>query len=228
MKYTIMHVNDRAKENMSINKQILQDFEYVDIKYFNGNTGNGWDILNDMKIPLDRWNPYDGRKSKPLPGEYGIWVSTIIFLEYIVKNNIDKLLVLEDDIILHKDFVKNFNKCISELPTNFSFLSFYSFDGHNELTEETDIGLNYIHRSWNQPSAMQATIYSLDGAKKILKAVKRKGIEYTNDCFIFEQSRTKVIHGYSVKKNKLKFLEHDYKNIKSLIDPDNFRDVGLE
>lgn len=223
IKYSIMHVNDRAKENMDRNKSILKNFEYVDIEYFNGNTGNGWDILNDMKIPLNKWKPYDGRTFNPLPGEYGIWVSTIRFMQYMIDNNIDKLLVLEDDVYLFDDFVENFNKCINELPETFSLLSFYAFDEHNEVTEETDLGLEYIHRSWNQPSGMQATLYSLDGVKKILKVLKRKGIEYTNDCFIFEQSRLQVIEGYSIKKNGLVFLDHDYKNIKSLIDPDNLR-----
>lgn len=226
-KYSIMHVNDRAKENINRNKQILKDFEYVDIEYFNGNTGNGWDVLNDMKIPLNRWKPYDGRTFDPMPGEYGVWVSTVRVLEYIINNNLESLLVIEDDVVLAEDFVYNLNLCIKELPETFSFLSLFSFEEHNEVTEETDIGLEYIHRSWNQPSAMQATLYSLDGAKKILKVLKRKGIEYTNDCFIFEQSRLKVIEGYSVKKNVLQFLSHDYKNIKSLIDPDDKRMTQL-
>lgn len=223
MKYSIMHINDRAKENMEYNKNILKEFEYCNIEYFDGIKGNAWDVLNDMKIPLNKWNPYDGRTSPPLAGEYGVWVSTIYFFEYMIKNNIDKMILLEDDILLKESFIENFNLCLEELPENFDFLSLYYFQEHNSLDENTDIGLKYIHKSNNQYSAGQATLYSLAGAKKIIKVLKRKGIEYTSDCFIFNQSHLGVINGYSIKPDLLSFLEHDNKKILSLIDPENLR-----
>jgi hypothetical protein len=57
--------------------------------------------------------------------------------------------------------------------------------------------------------------------------VKRKGIQYTSDCFIFEQSRLGFISGYSIIPGVKKYLQHKYKNIKSLIDPDNIREVKM-
>lgn len=224
MKYCIIHVNDRSKDNMEYNKNILSSFEYVDdIEFFNGNTGNAWDVLNHRGIKLDVWNPYDGREMPPLPGELGIWVSLINTLEYIVNNHIEKMLVLEDDIKLNLNFVHNLSLCINDLPDNFDFLSLYYFTGQNAITELTDLGLTHIHRSSNQYSAGQATIYSLSGAKKILKLVKRKGIEYTTDCFIFKQSHLGFIDGYSIIPDNLLFLQHDNKSVLSLIDPTNIR-----
>lgn len=224
MKYCIMHVDDRAKEFMDYNKNILQDFEYVeDIVFFNGNKGNACDVLNYKGIKQDVWSPYDGRTFPPLPGELGIWVSTINTLEYIVDNKIDSMLVLEDDIKLQPDFVDNLKMHLKELPESFDFLSLYYFKEHNQVTELTDIGLKYIHLSYNQYSAMQATVYSYAGAKKLLKLIKRKGLEYTNDCFIFRQSLEKLVNGYSIKGSNDLFLLHEYKNIKSLIDPNNER-----
>lgn len=224
MKYCIIHVNDRAKDNMEYNKNILSSFDYVeDIEFFNGNTGNAWDVLNHREIKLDVWNPYDGRKMLPLPGELGIWVSLINTLEYIVNHQIEKMLVLEDDIKLDSNFIHNLNLCIDELPENFDFLSLYYFNGQNEITQTTDLGLKNIHRSNNQYSAGQATIYSLLGAKKILKLVKRKGIEYTTDCFIFKQSHLGFIDGYSITPDNLLFLQHDNRSVLSLIDPTNIR-----
>ena len=100
MKYTIIHVNDRAKAQMDKNKQILKNFEYVDsIPFFNGNTENALDVLNHLKIRTDVWNPYDRRSFPPLPGEYGIWISTINVWDYIINNNVDQMLVLEDDVV---------------------------------------------------------------------------------------------------------------------------------
>lgn len=227
MKYTIIHVNDRCIENINHNKLILNDFQYInDIDFFNGNTGNAWDILNHRKINQNAWMPYDGRSFPPLPGELGIWVSTMNIWQYIVDNKIEKMLVLEDDILLKNDFIDNFNRCLKELPDDFDFLSLYYFSEHNEESEKTEIGLNFIQKSHNQYSAGQATLYSYAGAKKLLKLVHRKGIEYTTDCFIFRQSLEGLVNGYSIKGLNDTFLTHTYTKIKSLIDPENTRNTN--
>jgi GR25 family glycosyltransferase involved in LPS biosynthesis len=226
MKYTIVHINDRSKENMDYNKSILSDFEYVkDIEFFNGNEGNAWDVINHKEIRQDVWSPYDGRSFPPLPGELGIWVSTINVWEYIIDNDIDMFLMLEDDIRISKDFVLNLQLCLNDLPKDFDFLSLYYFEEQNNFDEGTDIGSKYIHKALTQYSAGQAMIYSNAGAKKLLKVLKRKGIQYTADCFIFRQCHEEVVNGYSVIPDNLVFLEHDYKNIKSTIDPENQRSV---
>lgn len=227
MKYTIIHVNDRCVDLMNENKNILKSFDYVDdIVFFNGNVGNASDILNDKGISQDVWSPYDGRQTSPLPGELGIWVSTLNCWQYMVDNNIETLLMLEDDISLNKNFVKNLKLCLKDLPKNFDFLSLFYFEDQNKLTEDTDIKSKYIHRASNQYSAGQAIMYSLKGAKKMLKLIRRKGLEYTADCFIFEQARLGFVNGYSIVPNNLSFLDHKNKEIISIIDPDNFRNTN--
>ena len=76
MKYTIMHINDRAKKLIDENKTILSSFKYVDsIPFFNGLNSNPWDELAARNINVSSWSPYDGRTSDPLTGELGIWIS---------------------------------------------------------------------------------------------------------------------------------------------------------
>jgi GR25 family glycosyltransferase involved in LPS biosynthesis len=226
MKYTIIHVNDRSIKNINKNKKILSSFEYIDdIVFFNGNIGNSWDVINHKGIPQDRWKPYDGRSHPPLPGELGVWVSTINAWEYMLDNKIDRMLVLEDDVILQEDFIKKLDVCLKELPKDFDFLSLYYFTEHNQVDENTEIGSEYVHRANNQYSAGQATVYTYECARKLLKVLKRKGIEYTTDCFLFKQAHEFVVNGYSIKKEQNYFLKHDYKKIKSLIDPTNIRDT---
>lgn len=228
MKYTIIHVNDRAKKNMDHNKLILKDFDYIDdIEFFNGNKGNGKDVLNHIGIPLNVWSPYDGRTTDPLPGEYGIWVSTINLWQYIIKNKIDKMLVLEDDILLKKFFLDNFYKYIKDLPEDFDFLSLYYFKEQNKKSNETEIGSELIQKSNKQYSAAQAMLYSYSGAKKLFNLVHRKGIEYTTDCFIYRQALEGLINGYSIKGPYNLFLTHTFKDIKSIIDPNNFRNTDI-
>jgi GR25 family glycosyltransferase involved in LPS biosynthesis len=207
MKYTIIHVNDRAKDAMNYNKNILKNFEYIDtINFFNGNLGNAWDVINHKGIRQDVWNPYDGRTLPPFPGELGIWVSTLNVWQYIVNNKIDQMLVLEDDITLQDNFIENFYTAIKDLPIDFDFLSLYYFNDQNKIDLNLSVNSNKIQKSHNQYSAGQAIIYSYAGAKKLLNCVLRKGIEYTTDCFIFRQSLEGLVEGYSITEKNDTFL----------------------
>ena len=224
-----MHVNNRAIKQMSHNKSILKNFEYVDdVKFINGNTDNALAMLKARRVPIDVWAPYDDRVSPPLPGEYGIWISTINLWEYIVKNDIDKLLVLEDDVILEEDAPKIIEQCLLELPPKWDFLSLYYFNDQNEVSKDSDIDKKYIHKSINQHSAAQAMVYSKAGAQKLLKLIKRKGMEYTNDCFIYEQGKVADVNGFSIIPTSRKILTHTFDEVQSIIDPDNYRHVALE
>jgi GR25 family glycosyltransferase involved in LPS biosynthesis len=211
---------------MDHNKKILKNFEYIkDIKFFDGRLGKAWDVLNDRGIRQDVWAPYDGRLAPPLPGELGVWVSTLAVFDYIVENDVQELLVLEDDIKLNHDFVERFSACLQDLPDNYDFLSLHWFDGHNEKSEETDIGSRYIHRSYNQYSGGQAMLYSLRGARRLKTLAQRLGIVYTSDCFIFRQSLDRTISGFSVVKETGHLLAHDNINVASTIDPENLRNI---
>lgn len=228
MKYTIIHIDDRAIQNIESNIKTLGGYEYIkDIEFFDGSSGNAWDVINHRGIRTDVWKPYDGRTFPPLPGEYGIWESTIRVLEYIVANDIDMLLVIEDDVLLYSNAEKKIDLVISETPKDFDFISLYSFIGQNQTSDSSLIGSNIIHRSINQPAGAQAMIYSKSGAEKLLKIIRRKGLEYTSDCFIFEQGRLGFLSGYSIIPGSLKILTHNYKTIKSSIDPDNIRLVDM-
>jgi GR25 family glycosyltransferase involved in LPS biosynthesis len=219
-----MHVNDRAKDHMDHNRNILANFEYLDdVEYFDGNSGDGLDVLNQKKIKTDVWNPYDGRQFLPLPGEYGIWVSTLSVWDYIIDNDLDSLLVLEDDITLNKNAEKIIKLLVTELPANWDFLSMYSFEDQNAFDKNTNINSKYIHKSTNQPAAAQAILYSNSGAKKLKNLLYEKGIEYTNDCFIHRQSIIGAVNGYSVIPGAADILVHENNKIESIIDPKSLR-----
>jgi GR25 family glycosyltransferase involved in LPS biosynthesis len=223
MKYSIIKIDSRSENLISTNMNILKDFVFVDnIDYVDARTTDCKDVLDRYGIKVN-WSPYDKRTGNPLPGELGIWVSTINTWKYIVNNNVDMLLVLEDDIVLHNDFVNRFNECIKDLPKNFDFFSLYYFNEHFLLEEETEIGSEYLHKSDNQYSAAQGILYSNSGAKKLLKLVTKLGIDYTCDCFIYKKAKLRILNGYSLKKNNDFLLTHENKSVKSIIDPKNIR-----
>ena len=226
MKYTIVKIDDRAEKNIIDTKKILAKFEYIDnISFFDSRTHNPNDRLSSIGIRQDVWNPYDGRIFPPLPGELGVWISTINILEYIVLNKIDKILVLEDDAIISKKFIKLLDGCLGDLPDSFDFLSLSYPKEQNAFSDTTDIGSKNIHRSFNQYANATGMIYSLSGAQKILTLVKRIGIEYTSDCFIFKKSHEGYLNGYSIIPEQHYLIQHNPSAFKSLIDPDNLRET---
>lgn len=221
--YTIARINDRSKENIKKNKNILKNLKYVDdIDFFNGLEFDGEKKLLDLGIDITTWNPYDGRKSKPLPGEYGAMVTKINTLKYMLDKSLSNLLFFEDDIILDEKFYKKFFLCLKELPKDFDFLSLYYFEDQNYITTKSEINLKYIHKSINQYAGTQIMYYSLIGANKILDLLYKKGMQYTADCFIFEQSRLGLLNGYSIKPNFLILGKQD-NSLKSMVDSENIR-----
>lgn len=228
MKYTIVHVNDRCRDQIISNKKMLFSFEYVDdIEFVNGNTVDAKAIIHKHGISTATWRPYDGRSSDPLPGEFGVWCSLINVWDKIIESNMESLLVLEDDSILSDGADSYLSLIMNELPDEWDFLSLFYFEDQNDFDKSTDIGKNYIHKSTNQLSGGVAFVFSNAGAKKIKKILKRVGLEYTSDCFIFHHAILGSLNGYSLKKSSQKFVGHSFSKTGSVIDPNNLRNVDL-
>jgi hypothetical protein len=98
--YSITSINDNRIENINKIKSIMGD-GYLDIKKFN--SGNTEDIEEFKSMyPNFNLNCYldepayitqDHRKS----GEIGCWMSNFHIWNYIVQNNIDFMVAIEDD-----------------------------------------------------------------------------------------------------------------------------------
>jgi GR25 family glycosyltransferase involved in LPS biosynthesis len=224
MKYTIVHVNDRAKDLIAQNKEKLNSFEYVDlIPFFNGTVDNPWDELTKKGISTSTWKPAAGRTSDPLPGELGIWISYLNIFEYIIKTNTQQILVIEDDAEIKDNAPLEIYTLIKELPESWDFLSLYHSDNQNRLTLESNIGSDKIHKSINQLSSTVAMVYSYSFAKKFLKLVNEKGIKDTIDDFLYFEAAQGALNGYSIIPNTNQIVFHEDKTIKSVIDPNNMR-----
>lgn len=224
IEYTIIKIGNRADFYVKKNVELLKDFRRItDIEFVDGREIDASSILLEKGINIDAWNPYDGRRFPPMPSEFGIWATTVNIFEYAIKNSINDLLVLEDDIELEDDFVEKLNLCLEELPTNYDYLSLFSLPEQNQVTEESDINKKYIHKSINQPASACATLYSLSGALKILQAMRAMGMEYTSDCFVHNLSKLGIVDGYSIKTSEISLMHLPKEHIPSIIDPQGRR-----
>ena len=231
MDYTIISVSDRAIENIANNKKILDEknFNFHQLVFFNGNSEDSdpFEELKSMGYNTSSWSPVDGRKSPMLKTEAATWISNIRIYEYIVKNKIKNFLILEDDILLHPDFVERLDLFVKELPKDYDFLSLFYMKAHNKKSKEVDLGLQYIQKSDNQKAGYQATLFSYVGAKKMLRLLQKRGLVYTNDCTLFFFAQNKMLNGYSKTRNSPRMLSHDI-SLKSEIDPENYRKLNLK
>jgi GR25 family glycosyltransferase involved in LPS biosynthesis len=217
--YTIISVSDRCVENVYKTKNALNKHTYHEISFFNGNKEDSGKELFDRGIRV-RWKPFDGRKNPPLSSELGVWISHINILNYIVKNKIKLMMVLEDDAILEKNFEGVVLKSLSEAD-KFDFVSLYYSDDDHHKKLDVDSEMFFLEKTYNQYSGGPGLIYSLSGAKKILKILKKMGVEYTVDCCLFEWARLGMLSAYRLKKDFF-VISHSTSSV-SEIDSGNYR-----
>ena len=225
MKYCIINAVPGREDNVSKTKHTLKDFtEIQGIKYYDTTTDDYIDYIKNNEITIS--DSYQFLENAQL----AIWATTISILNYIVDNDIDSLLVLEDDAVLLDDFVEVYSKCVDDLPTTFDLFSAYSLKfiygdnqilQHNFLRDECDIGSKYIHKAYDAAAGCQAMLYSLSGAKTILKSIKNDGINTDSDIFIFERCRSKTFDSYIIRPDVPETIRHGM--FKSTIDPQNKR-----
>jgi GR25 family glycosyltransferase involved in LPS biosynthesis len=198
MDYTILAVSERCSLNVKKNKELLRDWKYNEIEFFNGNIKDPFVEIKNKNIQIS-WNPFDGRKTPPLNPEIGEWVSHLNILDYIHKNKIKYLVVLEDDAILLENFQETVLSAIKE-SKGFDFISLYFHNADNKKPINVDAKMNFLEKTNMQHAYIQGLVYSFRGAHKILKFLEKAPIEYTIDCTLFEWSRKRVLEGYRLKE----------------------------
>jgi GR25 family glycosyltransferase involved in LPS biosynthesis len=224
MKYTVVSISDKRKDNIYNIHSVMSGggHEFVgDIEFVDGRSVNAFKLLNDFGIRTDVYAPDDGRLEPMTAGEAGCWMSHIRALEFIAKDELSELLVLEDDAIISESFINFLESCFSDLPKDYDFLSFYREDSQNFISIESDIGSNFIHRALAQKSGTVAMLYSINGAKNIFKVARRMGTTYNIDSILYRNSISGFLQGFVVRPDIDNEVGHG--EYESMIDPTNFR-----
>lgn len=165
---------ERSKDRKDRLKEIMKDYNY---SYFNGIDGKNTDI-SELK---NRIFPEDSQRSS---GEIGCALSHFLLWEKILKQDIDKILILEDDIIISpefKDIVYNM-----EYPDNFDMI-FLGNCGSGEFNQNRHVYFSkdkYKLHTSNWFACLHAYIVSKQGAKKLVEYFQKYKINEPVDITI--------------------------------------------
>lgn len=220
LKYAIISINDRAKDNTDNTKKILSNYEKLNIRCVNGHIEPINDIMLELSIHKNNW-----QWVSPKNGEIGLWLTNILLYKKMIEEDIDMCLLIEDDCILLENFVNNFENLLKDLPKDFDFLSLaFPQNSHYLYKDDAEIGLENICLAKYNHFGTQCILWSKSGAKKMLDHVKLTGITHPIDLYMYGYLCTNdIINGYSIKPTADRMIVHGYDIYKSTIDLDGKR-----
>jgi GR25 family glycosyltransferase involved in LPS biosynthesis len=186
-------LTNRANEKLSEDFSMLETPTIVlktedDVKEF----------FKDEKIKFDPagWNGRGWRI-----GEFAIWASNFTAWKNFYKTDHDMLMLIEDDIVLSKNFNDKLIDYIDELPSDWDFFTVYypptGNDRYDKERESLDVGQENICRVYQSWSCL-CYIVSKQGAKKLLQQVKNN-VNGPIDHWLFYN---KNLNGYAIKLDK--------------------------
>lgn len=214
--YTILKINDRANKTLEPLHQLLQkDFTYHNIEFVNYKTTNVDDFFSSRGIKQNWIADLWGLLPTTSPSELAVTASHLVAMEYLIKNNLDQLIVFEDDVILDSNFIGILTNCFKDLPKDYDFLADSTIiPNHQEFcTEERsiNIGSNFICKAHLQNSHTGFMLYSKTGAQKILEFYRKYGLICSIDTFLFWLARRGDLDAYTTfYSNKLLYQKDIY------------------
>lgn len=204
--FTVFHVDGETevlKKRGILTKratqQLTEDFtiintptilikDYEDVKKF----------FKNEEIKIDPFgHSGDGWKF----GELGVWASNYTAWKNFVNTDHDMLMLMEDDIVLNKNFNIKLKEYIRELPEEWDFFTVYipsfgniRYDVHKKSLDIGKENICKVYQSWS----CLCYIVSKDGAKKLLDQVKQP-VKSPIDHWLFYNEN---LNGYAIKLEK--------------------------
>ena len=183
----------RAKEKL---KENFSEFQTPTIIMRNNEEIK--EFYKNAKIKI---NPkgFEGNGWKP--GELGIWASNLTAWENFAKSDYDYIILMEDDIVLQKDFNNKLINYMDELPDDWDVFTAYAPPTGNVRykvsRKDLFIGKDNVCRVYQSWSCL-CYVVSKSGAKKLLKEVK-KNVGSPIDHYLFYNKNLSV---YTMKMEK--------------------------
>jgi GR25 family glycosyltransferase involved in LPS biosynthesis len=220
MKYAIISINDRAKDNIENTRRVLSSYEEVSIRSVNGHTEPIKDIMKDLSIHKDNW-----QWVPPRNGEIGVWLSNIFVFKKMIEEDIDMLILLEDDAMLSNNFINTFENLLSEVPKDFDFVSLqYPKSSKVNFKDDAEIDLDKVCLAKYNHFGCMSILWSRSGALKMMESISNTGLTFPIDLYMYEYLiKENLINAYSIKPEIEEIAFHDWNKYKSTIDTDGTR-----
>lgn len=232
--FAIVKINDIRIESQKKIENDLESFTKHTFKCIDGH--NESDVIQFFK---DHPSIREDRNTRA--GYLGHWLSFLNSLYYIVENNLDSLLVLEDDAILSTTFIQDLELYMQHVPEDYDFFAVYQFLPHihnsefpksrismnitthgqssnnfGKIHEDWQIGSKYIVRTY-QNIGSAGHIFSNKGAKKIIELTEINGLgRNRRDAGSF-RNFDKTLYNYSFKGLLNGYQPSPYSGLKKLI-----------
>ena len=233
--YSLIKINDKR---LKTQKKIEEDLSSFKRHYINCVDGkNEEEIKNFFKE-----NP-NIKETRPLRyGYVGHWLTFLNALRYIVDNNIESLLILEDDAILSNTFIKDLETYMKEVPEDYDFFMVYqslpnihncvfpkkriatnitvhgqSSQNFGTVHPDWQIGSKYVVRTY-QSFGSVGQIFSNKGAKKIIELTEKNGFGKSRSL---AGSFDRTIYMYSFSDYINGYQPNPYSGLKKLITIEN-------
>jgi glycosyl transferase family 25 len=156
---------DKDKDRLNNSYKQLNNYNIKNYERYSAIYGND---LNEKELNNFTTNIGKILASKSM---IGCGISHINIWKHIVKEKINKCLILEDDFILVDDFLNKFNNIINKAPIEYDILFLSSNLFHNKNLKLYDID-EYFYKQL-LISQTVGYIITLKGAKNILKYINK-------------------------------------------------------
>ncbi len=217
--YLLVKINNKRERTQKEIEETLSSFNRHYVECVDGS--NLQNIINFFN------NNQKIRETRPMRyGYIGHWLTFINIFKYMVENNIENLLVLEDDAILSKTFIDDLNLYMKDVPEDYDFFMAYqslpaihncvfskqrllskvpvtgqSSKEFGTIHEDWQIGSKLIVRAYQRVGSV-GQVFSYYGAKKFLQLTEENGLGTSRsflcsfDEAMYIYSKLGIVNGY--------------------------------
>lgn len=221
MKYTIISIDDSRNDKKELIRSRMS-LQEVFVDCVNGNDPE------QLRKAVTKWN----NVKLPGPfkrGEFGILFSLLNVLEYVAKHG--DLLVFEDDAMPVEDFQNKLLMYLENAPEDMDFCSIWVPEGqqndyyydvtyddggnpswNRELSFDDsvyNIGHPWLSKVY-QGFSLVATVFTQQGARKLIAFFEEKGMFTPADCAIYIAAHTNAVNGYALNPRADRIIAYDW------------------
>ncbi len=192
--YQLFHIDGVSPERDANAKEVRASLTIPDLTSPTLSVGN---IPDTFSFPQNFKN-----------GEKGLWYSTYVALHNFLKTDFDALLILEDDILLEKDFLAGAQGYLDRLPLMWDFFYQYvhPWQGEHNYRNDYDYGDTKVCRSYQVWSSACYWV-SRAGANRLLNELNGYMIEDAIDWHVLKRGMTRAWDVYTLKPNVPMFCD---------------------